>query len=144
MGEQIFILLQWSVSVVKYGICLFTEQNDHIPNMNFFLQLHWSHCLTSYIFINFTAKICYVLLGDTDRWFHDVLECVPNHLDIMEIIIWPLTPVNYFLYNQKKIFLVVSHSLWNSEFCRPCSARSVFSPLSFNYSVSDILYLIAK
>lgn len=25
-----------------------------------------------------------------------MLECVPNHLEIMEIIIWPLTLVNYF------------------------------------------------
>lgn len=91
MGEEIFILLQWSVSDEKYGICLFTEQNDHIPNTSLFLQLHWSHFLTSYKFIHFTASICYVYLGGTDRWFHDVLECVLNHPDKMQIIIWPLT-----------------------------------------------------
>lgn len=144
MGEEIFTLLQWSVSAVKYSICLFTEQNDHVPNMSLFLQLHWSYRLTSYTFIHFTSRICYVLLGDTDRCFHDVLECVPNHLDIMEIILWPLTLVNCFLYNQKIIFLVIYRSLWDSEFCRSRYSRSVFFPLGFNYSVSDILYVIAR
>lgn len=127
-GGWKFTLLQWSVSAVKYGICLFTEQNDHIPNTSLFLQLHWSHCLTSYRFVHFTARICYLPLGDTDRCFHDVLECVPNHLDIMEIIIWPLTFANYFLYHQKIIFLVISRSLWDSEFCGPCYSRCFLSP----------------
>lgn len=147
MGERNFTLLQWSVSALKYGICLFPEQNYHVPNMSLFLQLHWSHCLSGYKLVHFTARICYVPLGDTDRCFHDVLECVPNHLDIMEIIIWPLTLVNYFLYSQKIIFLVISHSLWDSEFCGPHYSRSVSSPLGFNYSASNIytfIYVIAR
>lgn len=56
-----------------------------------FLQLHWSHFLTSYKSVHFTTSICYVYLGGTDRCFHDVLECVPNHPDKIQIIIWPLT-----------------------------------------------------